>query len=575
MPPASSTLVRQTILLIVVVFASVLSLVTVGAHRAGATSYVPISGAGSTWSQNALDQWRRNVVQFGMQVNYQGTGSSDGRNQFKNGTVDFAVSEIPYGLTDQGVTDPPPQRKYAYIPIVAGGTSLMYNLRINGQRVTNLRLSGKVIAGIFTGTITNWSDPAIAADNPGLTLPARTVVPVVRSDGSGTTAQFTTWLSKQYPDLWNAYCAKVGVPAPCGQTSEYPVVPGSSFTAQSGSLGTAGYVAQSQSEGAITYVEYSYALNAGFPVAKVLNAGGYYTEPTPDNVAVSLTQARIDSDPSSVSYLTQDLSGVYSYTDARTYPISSYSYMIIPTAVENNFSTSKGQTLGAFVYYFLCEGQKQAPRLGYSPLPINLVQAGFDQIRKVPGVEVQNINVAGCANPNFSSDGTPTLAKTAPQPPACDKQGTTQCATGTGGNKADTAVKSSPAAAGGTSAGAGGGAAAGGTPANRNTGAAGGGSALGTGGGLTQSGNTAAAGAGPQQTSVDQQGNPQTVVDQSGQNINAQGDAGSVAAVPITLSSGSGSRQQQILMVLAGVLLLLLVIGPPLLSQALGKKRPR
>ena len=112
------------------------------ASPAQAAGYVPISGAGSTWSQNALDQWRRNVDQFGIRVNYQGTGSSDGRNQFRNGTVDFAVSEIPYGLKDGNVIDQPPIRKYAYMPIVAGGTSLMYNLTISGKRVTNLRLSG-------------------------------------------------------------------------------------------------------------------------------------------------------------------------------------------------------------------------------------------------------------------------------------------------------------------------------------------------------------------------------------------------------------------------------------------------
>src|ERR1700748_3845273 len=93
------------------------------AGPAGAASYVPISGAGSTWSQNALDQWIRNVNQYGIKVNYAGTGSSDGRNQFRNDTVDFGVSEIPYGLKDGGVFDTPPTRPYAYMPIVAGGTS--------------------------------------------------------------------------------------------------------------------------------------------------------------------------------------------------------------------------------------------------------------------------------------------------------------------------------------------------------------------------------------------------------------------------------------------------------------------
>src|ERR1700710_822113 len=89
------------------------------------TSYVPVSGAGSSWSSNAIDQWRRNVQQYGMRINYASTGSSDGRNQFKAGTVDFGATEIPYGTTDNGVTEPAPSRGYAYIPDVAGGTAFM------------------------------------------------------------------------------------------------------------------------------------------------------------------------------------------------------------------------------------------------------------------------------------------------------------------------------------------------------------------------------------------------------------------------------------------------------------------
>ena len=269
------------------------------ANPAQAAALVPISGAGSTWSQNALDQWIRNVNQYGIKVNYAGTGSSDGRNQFRNDTVDFGVSEIPYGLTDGGVFDTPPTRPYAYMPIVAGGTSFMYNLKIGGHRVTNLRLSGLNLAKIFTGNIKLWNDPAIKADNPLLALPARRIVPVVRSDGSGTTAQLTTYLSKKFPDLWNGYCSKAGRSSPCGVTSNFPLAPGLGFVAQSGSLGVAGYTAQDQSEGAITYVEYSYALNSSFPVVKMLNTAGYYVEPTAPSVAVALLAAKINTDSSS------------------------------------------------------------------------------------------------------------------------------------------------------------------------------------------------------------------------------------------------------------------------------------
>ena len=116
------------------------------APSASAAGYVPISGSGSTWSSNALDQWRRNVAnQFGITVNYSANGSTSGRNDFRAGQVDFAVSEIPYGLTDGGVLDVKPQRGFGYMPIVAGGTAFMYNLKIGTKRVTNLRLSGDVI----------------------------------------------------------------------------------------------------------------------------------------------------------------------------------------------------------------------------------------------------------------------------------------------------------------------------------------------------------------------------------------------------------------------------------------------
>ncbi|MGW7523309.1 phosphate ABC transporter substrate-binding protein PstS [Streptomyces sp. NPDC054783] len=537
---------------------------------ANAATYVPISGAGSTWSQNALDQWRANVKQYGMTVNYNGTGSSDGRNQFRNGTVDYAVSEIPYGIKDSGVVDPPPSRHYAYMPIVAGGTSFMYNLTIAGRRVTNLRLSGEVIAKIFTGAVTTWNDPAIKADNPALAaaLPARRIVPVVRSDGSGTTAQFSTWLSKQYGSLWDAYCGRAGRSTPCGTTSNFPLVPGSGFVAQSGSNGVSGYVAQAGNVGTITYVEYSYAVyTTGFPVAKVLNSAGYYVEPTAKNVAVSLLKARINEDSSSPGYLTQILDDVYTDQDPRAYPLSSYSYMILPTALESNFNTQKGKTLGAFAYYFLCQGQQHVDDLGYSPLPINLVQAGLNQVRRIPGVDVQSIDIKNCHNPTFSGDGGNTLAETAPYPPACDKKGATQCDTGTGGAKTPTNV-----GGGSGGAGAGGTSGSGGASGGATGGATGGGSggpASGAGGG-SSGGTTTGAGGGSASPSVD----PDTgqVI---GTNGTAAGGGSGAYAVPVATSKSIGDGVQQALMVLAGVLLLALTVGPPLINSRLRAKRGR
>ncbi|HKA68131.1 MAG TPA: phosphate ABC transporter substrate-binding protein PstS, partial [Actinomycetes bacterium] len=425
---------------------------------AAAQQYVQISGAGSTWSYNAIDNWRRNIQQFGIVVNYAATGSTDGRNQFKNGTVDFGVSEIPYGQRDSFVVgDQPPGRNYAYMPIVAGGTAFMYNLKINGRRVTNLRLSGEVISKIFTGVLKRWNDPAIKVDNPGLQLPARTIVPVVRSDGSGTTAQFTLWMSKQHSALWNNYCRRLGRPTPCGLTSFFQFRAADGFIGQSGSNGVSGYVAQNNAEGAITYVEYSYALNQRFPVVKVLNRAGYYTEPTAPNVAVALLRAQINNNSGSAEYLTQKLDRVYSNSDPRTYPLSSYSYMILPTSTEQGFTNDKGRTLGAFGYYFLCEGQQQADVLGYSPLPINLVKAGLRQVKRIPGVDVRSVNIAGCNNPTFSRNGSNTLARNAPQPSACDRRGPVQGTAGTGGARQETPVLASARCVPGATGGQGGG----------------------------------------------------------------------------------------------------------------------
>src|SRR5262249_35394248 len=194
---------------------------------------------------NAIDMWPANLAQCGMVVNYVGVGSTVGRVDFKQGEVNWAASEIPYGVQDGTNFGPTPSNGYTYMPDTAGAVGFMYNLTISGRRVTDLRLSGNAIAGIFTGVITNWDDPIIAQDNPGLTLPDLRIVPVVRTDGSGATAQFTQWMLATEGSYWTAYCAKVGR-NPCTQTSAYPVLPG--MVGQPGDLGVAGYVCQPQAE---------------------------------------------------------------------------------------------------------------------------------------------------------------------------------------------------------------------------------------------------------------------------------------------------------------------------------------
>ena len=538
---------------LIAVLAIVSGTQSVLAPGAGAAKgFVPISGSGSTWSSNALDQWRRNVHSlYGITVNYAANGSTSGRNDFRAGLVDFAVSEIPFGLLDGGVLDPAPPRGFGYMPIVAGGTAFMYNLKIGGKQVTNLRLSGDTITKIFTQVINKWDAAEIKADNPGLTLPSRTIVPVVYSNGSGTTAQFTAWMANQYPAMWDRYCHQNGRNVtPCGSTSFYPL--GSGMNAKAQSQGVSGFVAQDSSEGAITYVEYSYARNAGFPVAKVLNKANYYVEPKAGSVAVALLNAKIHPD------LTQDLNQVYVGTDPRTYPLSSYSYMIVPKDTSSNFNTEKGGTLSEFAAYFLCEGQQQADLLGYSPLPINLVQAGVDQINQIPGStkKLDRNNLARCNNPTVSADGQNLVAKNAPQPNPCDLKGaSTQCATGTGGAKQSTTTSG----AGGASVG---GAGPGGTTGGTNRTAGTDGAAGGTTNGATAPGDAADPGGGSAAV-ID----PETGQVMGGTSLAGSGSSGA-SAIPVSIDVAD-NRRQMLLAIIAAVLLLALVLGPPLVARTM------
>lgn len=405
---------------------------------ASATVYAQIEGTGSTWSELIVQQWIADVDANGMKVVFTGGGSSKGRKDFSQNSTDFAISEIPYQGTDEtGQTDTSNGREFAYLPIVAGGTAFTYQLKIGDELVRNLRLSGETIAKIFTNKITNWNDAAITADNNGRAFPSLAITPVVRADGSGTTAQFTTWMDKEYPGIWRPFFGRSGL------TSYYPRE--GRAVGQAGSDQVMNTIAGFAGNGTIGYVEYSYPVNKDYPVVKVLNKAGYFVEPTQYNVAVALTKARINQDRSSELYLTQILDGVYRNTDPRAYPMSSYSYLLIPTgASDQRMTTAKRQTLADFLYYSLCAGQTKAGPYGYSPLPLNLVEAGFQQIAKLKAadseVDLTDRDVRSCNNPTFDGKNLNKnqLAAIAPQPAECDKVGEGPCGTATGTNEPST-----------------------------------------------------------------------------------------------------------------------------------------
>ncbi len=412
-----------------------------GQSPAMAGTYATISGSGSSWASVALQQWAQDLAPNGLTVNFNPDGSASGRGDYSQGSqVDFAASDPPFRNGEDELANTGaevPEFGYSYVPDVGGGTAFMYHITVGGHLVTNLRLSGETIMKIFTGQITNWDDPEITKDY-GAPLPNEPIIPVIRSDGSGATFFFTRWMEHVFPNDWNAFCQRVhpGIKLPCPQTEFYPQF--GNAKAENGSQAVSVYVTSSYGEGAIGYDEYAYALNARWPVVQMENPAGYYVLPSPSNVAVALTQAQINEDQNSPDYLQQNLNNVYTYTDPRSYPLSSYSYLIVPrdgTKIPPIFNNNVGRSLSTYIDFYLCAGQQQAGQLGYSPLPLNLVEGGLHQASLIPGA-VPGPNpttLAGCANPTFTN-GVLTLLQTAAYPSKCQKVGEPLNCSTTGGS---------------------------------------------------------------------------------------------------------------------------------------------
>jgi ABC-type phosphate transport system substrate-binding protein len=452
-----------------------------GSAPASAGTYATLNGSGSSWAAVALNQWAQDLYPDGLTINFNEDGSASGRGDYMQGSlVDFAASDPPFrnGADELAGTGAEiPSYGYSYVPDVGGGTAFMYHLTVGGHRVNNLRLSGETLMKIFTGQITNWDDPEITKDY-GAQLPNEPIIPVVRSDGSGATYFFTRWMAHEFPQQWNAFCQKVhpGIKLPCPQTEFYPQFGNAKL--ESGSNAVSVYITSSYGEGAIGYDEYAYALNASWPVVAMENPAGYYVLPSASNVAVALTQAQINEDASSPNFLQQDLDDVYTYMDPRSYPLSSYSYLIVPrtgTSIPPTFNDNVGRSLSTYINFYLCQGQQQAAALGYSPLPINLVRGAFLQVNKIPGtVGAPNIDSYGsCNNPTFT-DGKDILLADAPYPTKCQKVGSPLDCTA---NSTEPTTSSTAAAKPGATAAA--------------TGAAGTGTGTGTGSGGTSSGTSA------------------------------------------------------------------------------------
>ncbi len=313
-----------------------------GANQpAGQSAAAGVTGAGSTFVYPVLSAWAADYKkQGGPDINYQSIGSGGGISQVKAGTVDF-------GATDQPLkSDELAQAKLAQFPIVIGGIVPVVNL--SGVAPGKLRLSGPLLSDIFAGKVKKWNDPAIARLNPGVNLPPVDIAVVHRSDGSGTTFNFTHYLSQVSP-TWKSGPGE-------GKTVNWP-----SGVGGKGNEGVAGYVKQIPNS--IGYVEYAYVVQNHMTFAAVQNSTGNFVAPSAASFASAAENANWAG--------AQDFNLVMTNAPgANAYPITATTFILMPKQPKDK---AKSADAVKFFQYALNSGQGQANKLDYVPLPAPLV----------------------------------------------------------------------------------------------------------------------------------------------------------------------------------------------------------
>lgn len=442
--------------LLVAILAACLAGMTAGSSPAWAAG-VSLNGNGSSFAAPAVNSWTGNVLNspYNLKLNYSPSSSGQGRYEFANQTTDFAVSDTGYVSGSLGTT--PPSFPFIFVPITAAGVAFMYNIP---NLTKTLQLSSYTACAALTGGITNWDDPQIAADNPGVTLPNLTIRPVTESDAAGTNYVLQEWCLDEQPALWAAFVhgqesqpsgVTDGVPlSPTAPTSNWPgITPNgldeATTTAVAGNIAT--------SPGGIGIVQLQYAVDLGFTgsdpskgVASVKNASGYYTQPSPVDVASALAYAKQLPDGTHVL----DFSGV----GKNVYNPSTYSYLLTPTT---GWPPTKGAVMSGFVNYVLTLGQEGAPKIGYASLGLSLEQYGINAVTAdVPGAVAPTkaedaAYACGDLTPSEVAAGqtTPTCGVTdataPPPPPNAGNGGTSKSTTSTGASAVTKSTSSAKA----------------------------------------------------------------------------------------------------------------------------------
>ncbi len=311
-----------------------------------------LKGSGATFPNPLYQTWIAvyKNVNPGVVISYQGVGSGQGITDFVRYLTDF-------GGTDSVVSDARIKAEAPdtlHVPTVLGAVVPTYNL---GGVTAQLRFSPETLSAIYLGKITNWNDSALAADNPGVTLPKRKITVVYRSDGSGTTSIWTDYLAKVSTD-WKTNIGS-------GTTVRWPV--------GIGAPGNAGVTSSVlRTDGAIGYVELVYALANKLPVPLVKNPAGNFVAPTLENVSAAAAGVEL---PVDLRVSITNAKG------AKSYPISAFTYILVHQQTYTDLG--KAQALTDFIYWGLTEGQGGALRLGYSPLPDAVRKKSIEQLRKI------------------------------------------------------------------------------------------------------------------------------------------------------------------------------------------------
>jgi len=301
-----------------------------------------ISGAGASFIYPLVSKWSADYnAATGNKVNYQSIGSGGGIAQIKAGTVDFGSTDKPLPSDELAAAG------LGQFPSAIGGVVPVFNLE--GIQPGQLRLTGPLLADIFLGKITTWNDPAIAAANPGVALPAEKITLVHRSDGSGTTFNFSNYLSK----VSGEWKTKVGE----GTSLQWPAGVGGK-----GNEGVAAYV--KQIKGGIGYVELAYALQNSMPYAALQNAAGQWVQPNAETFAAAAASADWAN--------AKDFNLVITNAPGeQAWPITATNFMLMHKQPKD---PARSQATRDFFKWSFEQGQPQAQALHYVPLPPELVQ---------------------------------------------------------------------------------------------------------------------------------------------------------------------------------------------------------